>query len=238
MPAIYPDKPPEASDGKAFELLGIRLHQRFLNETIEVFPDRRRQCTIGESPQGVEFKELKQSRDRFHIEVAEKASLNHAWVPSGITRNDNTTRYVCGNDQDIFAFRKIDLQQWRQINQPREVWYGRDCGLTDTAHALATIQSFVLPKNEAWLFCLYRFIQADGAWRIDVRDKAWMTDHLRQALGSLAETPIGVATIRRLSSSSLPSRTAIVARIKNLFGRLTTVEKTVLLAELQRDRSP
>lgn len=198
MPGFYPDRPLTATDGDSFEDLCRRLHWHFFRERIGRHKDRHQQFTIGENPQGVEFKELQKSFERFHIEIEERVSVDRSWWSSGIMRNDNTKRYICGNDEDIFAFWRDDLRQWREVNKPKEVWYGRDCGLTDSRHLLATIRSFVLPKNEAWMFCLYRFRRFDYGWEAIIRNRGWMTEHLKQSLGPLADTPLGYSAIERL----------------------------------------
>lgn len=173
MPGHYPDKPPTASDGEAFAELCVWLMQKFLGETIHVYADKRSQFDIGESAEGVEFKELKRSHDRLHIEIAERVSVAAAWVRSGIMRPDNTTRYMCGNSEDVFLFRKADLVAWRTANQPRLVRYGKDAntgkyrlGDADDESLQATIASFVLPKEDARRLCLYRFRSYYGQWEV------------------------------------------------------------------------
>lgn len=159
----YPDKPPSASDGKAFECLVAQLHKQFFDEEIGVFQDAERQLRIGESARGVECKHLQKAGDRIHIEIAERTSLRAQWVQSGIYRRDNTVRYVCGNECRVLAFDKRILQMWHGKGAPEEYWYGGD-GTTDPKRA--TIQSVVLPLKIASVMMLYGFYFEDRRWLI------------------------------------------------------------------------
>ncbi len=84
MGGHYPDRRPQASDGKSFEVLGSWLRQHFLGEEIFVFADAKSQFEIGESREGVEFKELRESHKRLHIEVAERTQVGKPGVESGV----------------------------------------------------------------------------------------------------------------------------------------------------------
>ncbi|HEV8466065.1 MAG TPA: hypothetical protein VGQ63_13815 [Pseudolabrys sp.] len=173
MNGRYPDKPPQASDGKEFEKLCVDLFLSLRGEKIEIFTDTESQLYVGESKQGVEFKLLKNSHDVLHIEIAEKTAADRQWLPSGVMRTDNTVRYCCGNYQDVWTFHKADLVRWRLENTPPECVYGQDkttgkfrvAEIGESDAVRATIRSFRLKKEDAFKIFLFRFCLSGGEWK-------------------------------------------------------------------------
>lgn len=131
-----------------------------LDEDVGYYDDERMQLMVGESRAGVEFKHLQKSTierggsrpENLRIEIEERTSLSRPWVKSGIYRNDNTERYVCGNDDDVWAFGIADLRRWHQQQSPKIT-------------IEPTIKSFVLYKTDAAKIFLYRFRRISGQWR-------------------------------------------------------------------------
>jgi hypothetical protein len=166
----YPDKI-RGSDGKDFENLVEALHRQFFGEDIGIYRNGFEQLTIGESHAGVECKELKKSFNRLHIEIAERTSASGNWFPSGIYSKDNATRYVCGNDEDIFAFAKPILIAWHQKYKPEEIEYPPEG---------PTIRSAVLQKRVAEKMCLYRFIRVENDWVLNRQSMGMICEMIRR----------------------------------------------------------
>jgi hypothetical protein len=169
------DRPASTEDGAAFENLVDQLHRDMLGEDIGLHDDAFRQIAVGESALGVEIKWLKNSVRRLHIEIEHRTSTSSAWRTGGIYRDDNAKRYVCGNNDDIWAFSVKELREWHASHSDApEVWYGKNGDVfgmldptLDDVRALATIRSIVLEKDEAIAFYRYRFIRgADGRYEL------------------------------------------------------------------------
>jgi len=162
----YPDRPVTASDGSSFRALCIYLAFTFLHITLRSTEgDWQADIHIGDTYEGDECKHLQKSRDRLHIEVAERSSLISLWHPSGIFCE--RTRYWCGNNEDVFVFNPLMLRDWYNKKRPRVVWYGQGQFYENevAGRELATIKSFVLSKEDAQKICLWRFQMIDGTWR-------------------------------------------------------------------------
>ena len=85
MSGRYPDRPEQASDGKAFEDMAanVLIDLFGFDERCRAFPDKTRQFNVGESPAGVEYKELKKAGKKCKVIL-----VTHApFVEGNITRS-------------------------------------------------------------------------------------------------------------------------------------------------------
>lgn len=101
----------EAGDEFAAWAAGVIRHEAAID--VDIFEDRERQLTIGESAQGLEFKADRKSSEtgRLAIEVQELSRAGR-WVDGGIIRasKQNTLVYVQGVANEFFyAFVLRDL---------------------------------------------------------------------------------------------------------------------------------
>jgi hypothetical protein len=152
----YRDRPATASDGEAFARLCIKLHLDFMGEDVGYYETAREQIELGESRMGVEFKHLQKSYERFRIEIAERKTTDDPWFPSGIFAK--CKRYVCGNEDDIWAF---DVRDLRQLVNHRSPDHPMRMGETKT------IYSYELEKADAAAFYRYRFVlRDDGRYKL------------------------------------------------------------------------
>jgi hypothetical protein len=151
----YRDKPPQASDGDAFEELCCALWFAAFGERLTRCLTRAAQIAYGDTYEGVEFKELQRSFERLHIEFEEKIDTDQGWVKSGIRRPRNF--YMCGfarDDQsDIYVFDPKVLLAWAEREGPPVFEH-------------PTIRSYVLEKGDAARMWLYRFVKRGTDWRV------------------------------------------------------------------------
>lgn len=161
----YPDRPVNASTGDTFAKLCLSIYERLLGLKLDYCDDKASQISIGDTREGYEFKELKNSNDRLHIEFEERTSLSREWVPSGIRCHRKF--FVCGSYVDIFEFEIENLRLWARRENPRRIWFGEQCKLQDERHEMATIGSLVLPKKDAIIICSKRFQKLRGKWEVE-----------------------------------------------------------------------
>jgi hypothetical protein len=167
MTRCYPNKPPDASDGEDFATLCRALWAVTTTQILTPCNDMVSQYTIGDTYEGFEFKYLKNSTNKLHIEIAERTSIIRPWVPSGIYADSASTKYMCGNDREVFLFKTDVLQRWHRDKKPTEVEYGWNPQTERSEKdnpAVATVRSFELFKSSARQICLYRWSHQDGFW--------------------------------------------------------------------------
>jgi hypothetical protein len=121
---ILPDYFEQLAKGESYQdKVARRIKQEF-DYDIHFYKSKRDQYEIGESAEGIEIKyDSWISRSgRMSIEVAEKTRADlPEFTPSGIFRQDNTRYYLQGDDNFVWCFAKIVLQEYYRINKPKTI---------------------------------------------------------------------------------------------------------------------
>ena len=124
------------------------------------YSSKKYQIEKGENKAGIEIKfdNMFDKTKNLWIELAEKSNSNNKdWIPSGISRDDNTWLYLIGNYEIIYIFAKRHLTLIKDQ-------YPMIINKTETS------QGFLLPKQRADILATRIIMEADNARAISTEN--------------------------------------------------------------------